>query len=185
MAVTPLPFPVLSPGRGRIKPRPSLSPRHTYIGSMTRLIALALILFTLALPAAAQDDVLARWEADHTTIFDAAEVDLDALQWIARPLVVFADSPQQPQFQEQMRLLQDDLSALDIRDVIIIVDTDPAARTAVRQDLRPRGFSLVLIDKDGRVNLRKPDPWGVREIVRQIDKMPIRLEEIEGRLTSG
>ena len=46
-----------------------------------------------------------------------------------------------------------------------------AAMTAVekaelRQKLRPRGFMLVLIGKDGGVKLRKPFPWDVREISR-------------------
>lgn len=126
--------------------------------------------------------VVERWEADHTTIFDASEVVLADLLYIARPVIVFADNPNQPEFRQQMQLLEADISGLDVRDVILIVDTDPAARTAIRQELRPRGFNLVMIDKDGRVNLRKPEPWDVREISRQIDKMPLRLQEIrEGR----
>ncbi len=122
--------------------------------------------------------VVERWRADKTTFFDAAEIDLPSLQYVARPLIVFADSPNQPQFQEQLRLLQRDLSGLAIRDVIVILDSDPTARTSVRQALRPRGFSLVLMDKDGRVGFRKPDLWDVREIGRQIDKMPLRIQEI-------
>jgi hypothetical protein len=77
-----------------------------------------------------------------------------------------------------MRLIAADMGSLALRDVIVITDTDPAARSALRRELRPRGFNLVLIDKDGRVNLRKAEPWDVREISRQIDKMPLRQEEI-------
>jgi hypothetical protein len=139
---------------------------------------LALILVISAMPVRAQDDVLAAWTADHTVVFDAAAIDPDLLLWTARPVVVFADSPNDPQFVEQMRLLQADLGELDIRDVIIITDTDPAGQSAFRQDLRPRGFSVVLIDKDGRVNARKPDTTSVREISRHIDKMPLRLQEV-------
>jgi hypothetical protein len=127
---------------------------------------------------AAELSVIERWQADKTTFFEASEIDLTALQYVARPLIVFADSPNQPQYQEQLRLLQRDLSGLAIRDVIVILDSDPAARTSVRQTLRPRGFSLVLMDKDGRVGFRKPDPWDVREIGRQIDKMPLRIQEV-------
>lgn len=125
--------------------------------------------------------VIDRWRADPATIFDASEIDLAALEYVARPLVVFANSPEQPEFVEQMRLLQRDLPGLAIRDVIIITDTDPDARGDVRRALRPRGFSLVLMDKDGRVALRKPEPWDVREIGRQIDKMPMRIQEIHER----
>ncbi len=52
----------------------------------------------------------------------------------------------------------------------------------LRTKLRPRGFMLVLMGKDGEVKLRKPLPWTVRELSRSIDKMPMRQrEEREGR----
>ena len=57
----------------------------------------------------------------------------------ARPVIVFADSPNQPEFRRQMQLFDADMSAFDRRDVIVIVDTDPAARSPIRQELRPRG----------------------------------------------
>ena len=43
--------------------------------------------------------------------------------------------------------------------------------------LRPEGFSLVLIDKDGQVKQRKPVIWDTREISRAIDKFPSRRTE--------
>ena len=57
----------------------------------------------------------------------------------------------------------------------------PDAKLPLRQRLRPRGFMLVLVGKDGVVELRKPLPWTVREITRSIDKMPIRQREVEER----
>jgi hypothetical protein len=57
--------------------------------------------------------------------------------------------------------------------VIVITDTDPAARAELRKKLRPRGFSLVLMDKDWKPMIRKPLPWDVREITHAIDKIPI------------
>ncbi|MDP7149583.1 MAG: DUF4174 domain-containing protein [Paracoccaceae bacterium] len=109
---------------------------------------------------------------------DAADVTLDEFLWIERPVVVFADSPFDPRFQEQMELMESDFEELLLRDVVVITDTNPNARTDVRIDLRPRGFALVLIGKDGQVKLRKPAPWDVREISHAIDKWPIRLKEI-------
>lgn len=122
--------------------------------------------------------VVDRWRADPTTVFPAIDINLDELRFIARPVVVMADSPADPLFIEQMDLLVARLDELRIRDVILITDTDPAARSAVRQELRPRGFALVLIGKDGRVAQRKPAPWSVRELTRAIDKMPLRQQEI-------
>jgi hypothetical protein len=128
--------------------------------------------------APAGQSVAERWQADHGTVFEAAEVTLSDLLYVARPVIVFADNPNQPEFRRQMQLFEADMSGLGLRDVIVIVDTDPAARSPIRQELRPRGFNLILIDKDGRVNLRKPEPWDVREISRAIDKMPLRQQEI-------
>ena len=120
-----------------------------------------------------------QWEADRTTIFQAADVDLKDFQWIARPVVIFADTPAQPVFAEQMELLDARIDELVERDVVIIVDTDPDARTDIRRKLRPRGFMMTLIGKDGGVKLRKPFPWNVRELTRSIDKMPMRRRELQ------
>jgi hypothetical protein len=137
---------------------------------------IALILAALlAAPATAQE---ARPEPVPLEIIDAAGLTLEQFHWIARPVVVFADSPFDPLFQEQIALLQADAEELRIRDVVVITDTDPKARSEVRRTLRPRGFALVLIGKDGQVKLRKPSPWDVREITHAIDKWPIRLKEI-------
>ncbi len=148
---------------------------------------LAALMLLLPLPATAQDapDVVTAWEADHEMIFDAGEITLDQFKWLARPLVVFGDSPNDPQFRQQMELITAEMDELAIRDVIVITDTDPAARSALRTKLRPRAFMLALVGKDGQVKLRKPSPWNVRELSRSIDKMPLRQQEIEDRRLGG
>ncbi|WP_342078499.1 DUF4174 domain-containing protein [Yoonia sp. SS1-5] len=145
-----------------------------------RWAALAIILS--ATTASAQDKtILERWEEDRSQIFDGADIALSELQWVARPLVVFADTPNDPRFQQQMEKLAAGLDDLAERDVIIIRDTDPAAATELRTTLRPRGYMMALLGKDGRVALRKPSPWSVRELSRSIDKMPLRQQEIQDR----
>lgn len=113
--------------------------------------------------------------------FDAATVSLDDFVWVARPVVVFADSPNDPAFIRQMQLLDARRAELADRDVVILTDTDPAAMSEVRTTLRPRGFMMVLIGKDGEIKLRKPSPWDVRELTRVIDKMPLRQQELRDR----
>lgn len=108
----------------------------------------------------------------------AVDADLEAFRFTKRPVVVFADTPSDPAFTEQMRLLEARWPELAERDVVVVTDTDPAAKTDVRQKLRPRGFMMVLIDKDGQVALRKPFPWDTRELTRTIDRMPDRREEM-------
>lgn len=115
----------------------------------------------------------------------AADVVMADLLYIKRPVVVFADSPNDPSFIRQMQLIERNWPELVLRDVILITDTDPAARTPVRLQLRPRGFSLVLMDKDGKTTLRKPLPWDVREITAAIDKFPLRRQEILEQSPSG
>lgn len=115
----------------------------------------------------------------------ASEVSLADLLWLKRPVVVFADSPNDPAYQIQLEYLAEDPGPLIERDVVILVDTDPANPSEARQKLRPRGFSMVLLDKDGAVKLRKPLPWSVREIVHAIDKFPLRRQEIRERRARG
>ncbi|PWR03717.1 hypothetical protein DKT77_05125 [Meridianimarinicoccus roseus] len=110
---------------------------------------------------------------------------LDPFKWIARPVIVFADSPNDPRFIEQINLLQQRPEALLERDVVVIADTDPANPSEIRRQLRPRGFSLVLVGKDGQIELRKPEPWDVRELTHAIDKMPLRQQEIRDANRAG
>lgn len=118
-------------------------------------------------------------EPQDESLFLAADMeDLSQFQWKKRPVLVFADSDQDPAYIEQLELLRSRVDALQERDVVVLTDTDPAARSALRLKMRPRGFMLVLVGKDGGVKLRKPFPWDVREITRSIDKMPMRQREI-------
>ncbi|EAQ44780.1 hypothetical protein MED193_21761 [Roseobacter sp. MED193] len=121
-------------------------------------------------------------EPETPTLVQPGETaDLASFLWHKRPIVVFADSPEDPRFKEQMDRLTREADALLDRDVVVLTDTTPAAASALRKQLRPRGFMLVLIGKDGGVKLRKPHPWTVRELSRSIDKFQDRLQEVEDR----
>ena len=145
---------------------------------MRKLIPVMLAALLLGSP------VVGQTQEDSATVDDlsidmirsAEDVTLDEFLWLKRPVVVFADSPADPRYVQQMQYLMSELNALDVRDVVIITDTDPSTRTSVRRALRPRGFMLAIIDKDGQVKQRKPLPFSVREISRAIDKMPTRQQ---------
>ena len=98
--------------------------------------------------------------------------------WLKRPLVIFADSENDPRFRRQMEMLAEDMDEMEQRDVVILIDVDPAADGPLRQKLHPREFMMILFSKEGQIALRKPTPWSVRELSRTIDKMPIRLDEL-------
>lgn len=140
---------------------------------LKRIILAVGLGLTLAGSAAAAEDT-----PPVLPVLKADELTLEEFQWINRLVVVFADTPADPRFAEQMRMLLERPFDLIERDVVVITDTDPSARSPLRMKLRPRGFMMVLIGKDGGIKLRKPSPWSTREISRSIDKFPMRQEEI-------
>lgn len=133
---------------------------------------------TLYTPVTA-GETLSAWKDNPSQIFSTSDVDLEDVIWAARPLIIFANSPLDPTFKQQMALLQESFEVLVERDVMVVVDTSPNSKSILRKNLRPKGFVWVLIGKDGTVKLRKPFAWDMRELSRIIDKMPMRQQEIK------
>jgi hypothetical protein len=162
-----------------------------YIGvegdRMKRLqfLVLAACLPFMAAAQASQPLIVPEPPAGPLALIDAQGVTMAEFLWLKRPVVVFADSANDPAFATQLEYLAQRPDQLAERDVVVIVDTNPAAMSIFRQKLRPRGFSLVLMDKDGGVEIRKPRPWDVREITRAIDKFPLARQEMLERFPSG
>ena len=103
-----------------------------------------------------------------------------AYKWEARPVIIFADSEKDPRFQRQVANLSSRSDDMTERDVVILMDTDPSAGSALRQMFRPRDFQIILIGKDGEIKLRRPHPITVEDLNRQIDRMPMRRREMNG-----
>jgi len=118
-------------------------------------------------------------------VIDAPGVTLAEFKWIKRPVLVFADSPNDPSFRRQIELIEADRGQLAEYDVVVIADSNPSARSFLRQKFRPRGFGLVILDKDGEVKIRKPLPWDVREITHAMAKFPLTRQEMLERYPSG
>lgn len=102
---------------------------------------------------------------------------LAELRGQSRVAVVFADRPDDPKFVLQMSWLDAEPGPIEERNVVVLADTDPAANGPLRQQLRPVGFGVVLIDIDGAIATRRPLPTTVREMSNFIDRMPSRREE--------
>ena len=148
---------------------------------MRQFLSFVFAMLFLANPSAAQDTrppkPTAAWEA-----ISVADTDnLNDFLWQSRPVVVFADSENDPRFEQQMALLEAQADALAERDIVVLTDTDASLKSPLRTTLRPRGFMIALIGKDGGVKLRKASPWRVRELTRVVDKMPMRQREVRGR----
>lgn len=147
--------------------------------TLHRTLLIALMgLAPLAALAQGTTDVAAEVAVDPLAPRSAEGLTLEEFRWIARPIIIFADTPADPRVAEQLSLLAERPAALLERDVVIIVDTDPAARSDIRMALRPRGFNIVVVTKDGAVGLRRPAMRDVRELIRAIDNFALRQEEL-------
>ncbi len=140
---------------------------------------LALVLPIFIGPALAAEEQVET--AEPPLIIDGENADISEYLWINRPVIVFSDSPADPRYVQQLELLNALPDDLRDRDVIVLTDANPEGKSALRKKLRPRGFMMVLMSKDGTVYLRKPFPWSVREISRSIDKLPSRQQEVRDR----
>ena len=95
-------------------------------------LACACLLPVLPLPAAAQDT-----DAETTTAVAAEAVapeeqpTLADLLWIARPIVVFADTANDPRFIQQMTMLEERPADLEDRRVVVLTDTDHTTREPI------------------------------------------------------
>ena len=145
-----------------------MATQKQYVNSLCGfLIILVLIFASLTASANAIENNFIKVDKD---------TNLKIYEWTHRPIVIFANSDRDPNFISQMEFLSEDIKALQERDIIVLIDTDPNFSSSLRKKLRPHGFAFILIGKDGQVKLRKPSPWNIREIARVIDKMPIRQQ---------
>jgi hypothetical protein len=120
---------------------------------------------------AAEENPLIRYISPETT--------LENFAWTHRPIIVFSNSPDDINFKRQVNMLRSNIEELEERNVVVLLDSDPTVESTLRKTLRPRGFALILIGKDGQIKLRKPFPWDVRALSRTIDKMPMRRQEMK------
>lgn len=103
------------------------------------------------------------------------------LLWSARPVVIFADSPRDPRLARQIAAFEREKDALAERDVVILTDAEPgvsrADSSALRKRFRPHDFTVIVVDKDGEVLLRRPVVISADDVTRLIDRTPLRLQE--------
>jgi hypothetical protein len=118
-------------------------------------------------------------------VLDAREIDVRDFIWTSRIIVVMADTPDNPVFMRQVEALRAAEAEMLRRDVVVIVDSHPEDRSALRQVLRPRGFMSAIIDKDGEVKARRPAFRTAREWIAVIDRFPTRRQEVLEQLPSG
>lgn len=71
-----------------------------------------------------------------------------------------------------------DLVLVQVEPLRVIGARDDAAKLRRRFAVRPDSFRILLIGKDGRVALTEPAPIDASRLIRVIDAMPMRQEEM-------
>ena len=123
------------------------------------------------------------------------DLNLDALRWKNRVLILFSPYESHPLF----RLQKDDLTfrvqEVSERDLVILEilehgDSRTLNRTIsgkAAEGIRNRfgvpseRFQVLLIGKDGGVKLRSEQPVPAQDIFELIDGMPMRRQEMDGK----
>lgn len=149
---------------------------------MPRSALPAILATTLALlspiPTMANTSEVGSQPANLTSPLSPHRGDLDDLRWEKRPVLVFATSPDDPAFLRQMTLFRTAAEGLADRDILVLHDTAPATSGALRQSLSPKGFTVMLVGKDGGVKLRQHHPLTADALFATIDRMPMRRAEV-------
>ena len=121
-----------------------------------------------------------------TTDTSAASVAdrLKVLRDKARPIIILSDSDDDPRVARQISAFDKAKAALGERDIAILRETKP--RSALRRSLGvPEiGFAVVLVGKDGSVKQVWRDTVTPNAIVRIVDAMPMRRDEMMRRRRS-
>lgn len=108
----------------------------------------------------------------------ADRADLDAYPWRNRPVLLFAPSPDDPDYVEQCAALHAATEGLLERDVVVLSDTDPGGGGGLRLLFGVQGFEVLLVGKDGGVKLRSRQPIAAEAPFAEIDAMPMRRREL-------
>jgi hypothetical protein len=138
-----------------------------------------LTLLALALPFVVASGIAPRTQAIPTGI-----VSLVGLRDNARPLLIFAPKPDDPQLEIQLRRTQQNATVLAERDVVVIAIpynspsttpamlTDADTQTARRRfNIAPADFAIILLGKDGGEKLRFSKPLAIDKLCQTIDAM--------------
>ena len=110
----------------------------------------------------------------------------------ARPVLIFAPKPDDPQLEIQMRILAEHAAEARERDVVGIAlpyaNPSPSAvqlsagdAEAARRKfgVNPGEFAAILLGKDGGAKLRSAKPISMEKLQETIDAMPMRKDEMK------
>ncbi len=113
----------------------------------------------------------------------SARSDLSQYRNKNRVLLIFAPGKTDPRWQKQNALLRNSAAAFQDRDLVRLdeLETDEKRGGALRTryGIKPGQFRVLLIGKDGHVASGGPIPISLEALTAQIDRMPMRREEMQ------
>ena len=111
-----------------------------------------------------------------------AQSDLSRYRGKNRLLLVFAPSKADPRWQAQNALLTGSAAEFKERDLVKLDYLEQGGNNSAalrgRYKIKPGQFRVLLIGKDGQVASGGPTPLKLSALTEQIDKMPMRREEM-------
>ncbi len=114
--------------------------------------------------------------------FTLAQGDLSQCRDKNRLLLVFAPSKTDPRWQAQNTLLARSATDFKERDLLrfdyLEHGGDKGAALRTHYGVKPGQFRVLLIGKDGHVASGGLTPFSLHELTEQIDRMPMRREEM-------
>lgn len=132
--------------------------------------------------------------ATFTAVPPAAAI--ETYRWKKRPVIVFAPSDQDARLVRQKSIVGGNRTAFLDRDIVVIYvvggtlshDLGPGPGVnagALRSKFRigEAGFRVLLVGKDGGVKIDSPTPLAAADLFAEIDRMPMRRDEIRRRST--
>ncbi|MCY3628341.1 MAG: hypothetical protein OXG88_11995, partial [Gammaproteobacteria bacterium] len=107
-------------------------------------------IFSLLLPSGVlgQEDSAISLDITDLTVEENTGLTIDEFLWQKRLFIIFSDSPFDPNYIEQLEFLEEGVENLVEREVVVLLDYSPDVKSAIRTELRPRGFAILLIGKD-------------------------------------
>ncbi|CAN5564314.1 hypothetical protein BH24ACT22_BH24ACT22_15680 [soil metagenome] len=121
-------------------------------------------------------------------------MDLSTYKWKHRLFLIFAQSPAETQYKEQLHLLEGTEADFWHRDLLLgkfllensefdgtRVSAEEATRLRNQLGVAWEKFTVLLVGKDDGEKFRSGDPASADQIFRRIDAMPMRRREMHER----
>lgn len=118
----------------------------------------------------------------------SAQLDLSRYRGTNRLLLIFAPGKSDPRWQKQNALLLGSASAFQERNLLRFDFLESGARGKAAQTqyrVKPGQFRVLLVGKDGHVASSSEHPVRLSDLNAQIDRMPMRRDEMRFLMQHG